>query len=168
MKHFSEIRAFEDAFELYHMPAVRIIGQETRNGGALGNTAPALWDEMFHSGAYEVLKTLPPVLEDSLYGWTCEYDAASDTFVYIVCAVTPANTPVPEGYCYRDIPETDCAKGLYGESVQQTVERARQAGYVPNWEPYGWNAEMYLQAEEDHPPKQVTAPWHWLVPVRKA
>lgn len=167
MKEFSEIKAFDDEFELYHLPKVRIIGKETRNGGALGNTAPALWDAAFQSGAYDHLKKLPHVLRDSLFGWTCEYDATTDTFVYIVCAVTPADTPVPEGYSYRDIPETVCAKGLYGETVQQTIERARTAGYVPNWDSYGWNAECYLDAEEQQPPKQTDMPWHWIVPVKK-
>lgn len=167
MKNFSEIKAFEDKFELYHLPESRIIGKAIRNGGKLGNTAPALWDETFQSGAYDTLKSMPHVLKDSLYGWTCEYDAESDTFVYIVCAVVPANTPVPDGFMYRDIPETICAKGIYGESVQETIERANELGYEPNWEPYGWNAELYLQAEEDNPPKQVDMPWHWIVPVKK-
>lgn len=40
MRNFSEIRAFEDEFELFELPASRLIGLEVRNGGALGNTAP--------------------------------------------------------------------------------------------------------------------------------
>ena len=167
MRGFAEIQAFEEAFELFSLPRIRVIGKEVRNGGALGNTAPALWDEVFSSGAYEVLKGLPQMLEDANYGWTCEYDAKTDTFVYMVCAITPENTPVPEGFTYRDYPETVCAKGLYGESVMQTVERAKELGYVPNWKLCGWNAELYLDAEEKKPPKACAQPWHWLVPVKK-
>lgn len=114
-----------------------------------------------------MLKTLPHILNDSLYGWLCEYDAESNTFVYIVCAMTPANTPVPEGFIYRDIPETDCAKGLYGENVSQTMKRAQEIGYTMNLDPYVWNAELYVQEEEDNPPKQADTPWHWIVPVKK-
>lgn len=168
MKNFSEIRAFDDEFEIFEMPASRLIGLETRNGGALGNTAPALWDKTFTIGAMDALMALPQVLEDSTFGWTCEYDPPTDTFIYIVCVLTPADTPVPEGFIYRNVPATLVAKGLYGESVAQTVERAQALGYETNWEECGWNAELYLQAEEDVPPKQADAPWHWLVPVRRS
>ena len=146
---------------------MRIIGKEVSSGGALGNTAPALWDDVFASGAHDVLMSLPHVLNDSLYGWTCEYSPATDTFVYIVCAMTPADTLVPEGFVYRDIPKTICAKGLFGESVPQTVKRAKELGYTTNWEPYGWNAELYIHEEEENPPKKDCMPWHWLVPVKR-
>lgn len=168
MRNFPEIKAFEDEFEVFELPASRLIGLEARNGGALGNTAPALWGQAFESGAMDALKALPQVLEGGTYGWTCEYDPSTDTFVYIVCVLTPAGTPVPEGFIYRDVSATLVAKGLYGESVAQTVERANVLGYGTNWEACGWNAELYLQAEEDAPPKQVDTPWHWLVPVRKS
>lgn len=167
MRSFSDIKAFENDFEVFHLPKSRIIGKEIRNGGALGNTAPALWDEVFSSGVHSILTSMPHILEGSLYGWTCEYDGETDTFVYLVCALTPADTPAPDGFVYRDIPETAVAKGKYGESVPQTIKRAKAMGYETNWEPYGWNAELYLQAEEDNPPKPADMPWHWLVPVKK-
>lgn len=167
MKNFSEIRAFDDEFDVFYLPKTRIIGKEIRNGGSIGNTAPSLWQDVYGSGAVEVLKALPHILNDSLYGWTCEYDAQTDTFIYIVCALVTEDTPVPDGYVFRDIPSTLCAKGLYGEGMQETIERITKLGYAPNWEPYGWNAELYIQAEEDNPPKQVETPWHWIVPVKK-
>lgn len=167
MKEFFEIKAFENNFEIYHLPKARVIGKEVRNGGTIGNTAPALWAEVFESGASEVLMALPHILKGCLYGWTCDYDAETDTFIYMVCALTPADTPVPEGFVYRDIPETYCAKGLYGEEMSQTIARIHEQGYVTNWEPYGWNAELYLPEEEADPPKQVDTPWHWIIPVRE-
>lgn len=168
MRNVSEICAFEDDFELFHLPAVRIIGKEVRNGGELGNTAPTLWDEMYSSGNCDTLMELPQMVDNSLFGWTCEYDPKTNTFIYIVCAMTPAGTPVPDGFVYRDIPETVCAKGLFGEDVPQTIERAAKLGYVSNWEPYGWNAELYIREEEENPPKDGCMPWHWLVPVKKS
>ena len=99
-------------------------------------------------------------------GWTCEYDPATDTFVYMVCAITPAGTEVPEGFTFRDWPETLCAKGLFGEDVGQTYERIKPLGYEANWESCPWNAELYLNAEMENPPKQCETPWHWLVPVK--
>lgn len=167
MKNFQEIKAFEDVFEVFYLPKARIIGKEVRNGGSMGNTAPSLWKEVFETGVSDVLLALPHVLKASLYGWTCDYDAETDTFSYIVCALTLADTPIPEGFVFKDIPETICAKGLYGEGMPQTIERINEYGYTTNWELYGWNAELYIQAEEDNPPKQVDMPWHWIVPIKK-
>ncbi len=166
MRNFSEIKAFENNFELFHLSKARVIGMEIRSGGSMGNTAPVVWKKVFQNGAFDILKSLPQVLNNSFYGWTCDHDAESDTFSYIVCVLTPAGTPVPEGFVYRDIPETICTKGLYGENFFETLERAKELGYEPNWEPYGWNAELYLDAEEDNPPKQVDTPWHWVIPVK--
>ena len=60
MREFAEVKAFDDAFGIYHLPKARVIGKEVRNGGTIGNTAPALWDEVFSSGtASKVSGELP-------------------------------------------------------------------------------------------------------------
>ena len=166
MQSVSEIRPFDDRLEVYHLPASRIIGVKARSGGMLGNTAPALWDSVLESGVDQTLRSMPSLISESLLGWTCEYDPETDTFVYMVCALTPAGTPVPDGFTYRDWPETLCAKGLFGEDVGQTCERMQSLGYAANWELCPWNAELYLDAEMANPPKQCDTPWHWLVPVK--
>lgn len=99
MKEFFEIKAFEDKFEVYHLPKSCVIGKEVCNGGSIGNTASDLWNDVFASGSIEVRMTLPHILNHSTYGWTCDYDAETD--------IAPADTPVPDGFVYRDIPETD-------------------------------------------------------------
>ncbi len=167
MRSISEVRPFEDWFEVYYLPASRIIGMEARSGGSLGNTAPALWDSVIAKGADQVLASLPALIPESLFGWTCEHDPATDTFVYMVCALTPADTPVPEGFSFRDWPETLCAKGLICEDVGQTIGHAGNAGYTDNWGSCPWNAELYLNAEVADPPGDFVTPWHWLVPVRR-
>ena len=166
MKTVSELRPFGTRLEVVHLPAARIIGLEARSGGALGNTAPALWNQVLSTGVADALRRLPLLVPGSLFGWTCEYDAPTDTFIYLVCALTPANAPVPEGFSHRDIPETDCVLGLFGEDIPQTLERAKQHGRVPNWEPWGWNAELYFDREMERPPEGIETPWHWLVPVK--
>lgn len=162
----SEILPFDDQIGVYQLPGLTHHRIETRSGGNLGNTAPALWDKFFSTGTDKVLASLPALIPESLFGWTCEYDPATDTFVYMVCILTPADTPVPDGFTYRDWPETLCAKGLFGEDVDQTCGRAKLLGYAINWEACPWNAELYLNAEEANPPKQCETPWHWLVPVK--
>lgn len=109
MLSVSEIHPFDESLNIYHLPAFRIIGIETRSGGKLGNTAPVLWDSVFKSGKDKALRALPSLIPDSLMGWTCEYDPATDTFVYMVCTITPAGTEVPEGFTFRDWPER-CAQ----------------------------------------------------------
>jgi len=168
MQSVSEIRPFMTEPGFFHLPAARIIGLETRSGGALGNTAPALWDKAFSSGLMDALMKLPALVERANFGWTMEYDAQTDAFVYMVCVLTPAGTPVPDGCTFRDLKETACILGLFGEDTMTTVARAEEAGYRTNWETCGWNAEIYLAAEEEHPPKACETPWRWLVPVKKA
>ncbi len=68
MKEFFEIKAFEDKFEIYHLPQAREIGKEVRNGGSIGNTAPDLWKDVFASGSMDALMKLPHLLSDSTYG----------------------------------------------------------------------------------------------------
>lgn len=166
MRCVSEIRPFEEILEIYHLPAFRIIGVEARSGGTLGNTAPALWDSVFKSGKDQTLRSLPSLIPESLMGWTCEHDPETDTFVYMVCTITPAGTEVPEGFTFRDWPETLCAKGLFGEDVGKTCEHIKLLGYTINWDICPWNAELYMDEEEANPPKQSKTPWHWLVPVK--
>ena len=168
MNPVSKLSPFQTEIAFFHLPAARIIGLETRSGGQLGNTAPALWEKAFSTGAMDTLLKLPSLVKDANFGWTMEYDAASDTFVYMICMLTPGDTPVPEGFTFRDLPETDCVLGLFGEDTMTTVERAKEAGFVPNWSVCGWNAEVYLTAEKKNPPKPSATPWRWLVPVKKA
>lgn len=166
MRSISEIKAFEEEFEILFIPKSRIIGKEARCGGALGNTAPALAERTINSIDWVTLKKLPHVMDYGC-GWTCDYDASTDTFSYIVGFITPADTPVPEGFVYRDVAQTLCAKGLFGEDVNKTVERATEAGYITNWQSSPWNTEFYIDEEEQSPPKEDCIPCHWLVPVKQ-
>lgn len=166
MRSLAEAKAFANTFEIFEMPSLRIIGLEARCGGELGNTAPALWGNVFQSSAEDTFLALPRWKSDCLFGWHCDYDAETDTFVYMVCVLSPAGAEVPPGFSFRDIPATPVALGLYGEDSDKTIARARALGFEPNGAPYGWNAELYFRKEEAHPPKSVKTPWRWLVPVK--
>lgn len=169
IKKLSEITPFATELVLVQLASSRLIGREARCGGELGNTAPSLWDEVYGSGAAKTLSALPELNWRELLGWTCEYDPASDTFCYLVGVLAPADAPIPSGMSSRDVPETLCAVGVYGESVEQTRIRAQALGYEPNWdaEGLGWNAELSFSEEEASPPAAADSPWHWLVPIKK-
>lgn len=163
----SDIRPFEREVEIFHAPAMRVIGKEARSGGALGNAAPALAEATMQSPIWALLEALPRVLPYGV-GWTCDFDPATGTFSYIVGFLTPANTPVPEGCAYRDVSATLCARGLLGEDAGQTAERAKALGYTTNWENAAWNTEFYIPEEEATWTREDAQPCHWLVPVREA
>ena len=163
----SDIVPFEEALAILSLPSARVIGKEARCGGELGNTAPALAEATLHSPAWAVLEALPRLMPYGL-GWTCDYDPATDTFSYIVGVLTPAGTPVPEGFIHRDIGGTLCARGLLGEDAGRTAERARALGYVADWEHSPWNSEFYIPEEEAGWTREDCLPCRWLVPVRRA
>lgn len=167
IRDISKSKPFDDNFELMSLPAVRIIGKEARNGGIYGDTGPALWKEVFSSGDSNILFSLPNAANNGLCGWICDFEPETDSFIYLVCAITPAGTDVPEGFVYRDIPETICTKGVRGEDIPQTIKRAEELGYITNWEPYEWNAEFYFEEEQDDPPGKTSDTWHWMIPVKK-
>lgn len=154
MEDIGEIRPGE-GFEVFWLPAVRIIGKEARCGGPLGNTAPGLVAEAFASDAWQVALRLPRVIENHV-DWMGDHDPADDTFSFVHCVIVPAGTPVPEGLVYRDLAETACGKGVDGESEQQTFARAAGAGYVENYGGNPWNIEVFFPEEDTS---------CWVVPV---
>ncbi len=82
--------------------------------------------------------------------------------------ISPADTPVPEGWDYRDLPASYVAKGAYGDEVGDVVAKLKVHGYHTCYTDLGWNAELYFYEEEANPPKQDCSPFRWLVPCRKA
>ena len=106
------------------------------------------------SGDWEKLRALPQVVPDSDFGWTCDYVAETDCFSYLCSAVTPAGTLVPEGFQFRDAPETLAAVGKWGDEIEDIVERLKGMGFEAAWGAAGcgWNAELYLKTELENPP----------------
>lgn len=164
MNNLSEAKAFAPNFELFEMPSLRIIGLEARWGGELGNTAPALWDNVLQSSAGDTLMALPNWKPDCLLGWLGEWDEETDTFVYMACVLCPPDAPVPDGFSHRDLPAVTVALGRYGEDAEKTLTRAHALGFEAA--PCSWRAELYFRKEQANPPKSVKSPGHWLIPVK--
>lgn len=159
MNNLMDAKFFTDEFELFSMPNIRIIGKETRCGGKLGNTAPKFMKALFESNDYQTLKELPSPLQGYLFDWTCDFDSSDNTYSFIHCAITTEGTQVPEGFAFRDVPATVCAKGAFGENMNKTIKRANKVGYTTNWGPYPWNAEYFVADQNKS---------HWFTPVKES
>jgi hypothetical protein len=157
MKNVSELTANVGEVEICEMPDVRVIGKYTRTN------PPSLWEQCFSDGTIGVLEGLPRLIQNAILGFTCDFNPEDGTNGYIVGVITPANTPVPQGFMHKDLPSTIVAKGIFGESMDCTVKRFEELGYT--YQIYdldtGWNAEIYFKDD----PNNDT--WSNLMPIKR-
>lgn len=138
--------------EFGNIPSMRVIGREVSVTMAKGveNPVPALWDASFRDGTMEMLDKLPLAIGDCYIGWMG--DAVENGFAYIVGIAAVADTPVPEGMQYRDVPACKVARStiagnlqngdVYGNAHEMTVAAIETRGYHPDYS-HGWSAEVY-------------------------
>ncbi len=169
LRHISELHPFWETFEIFYMPASRVIGVEQayKSDGSDGGAGPQ-WARVCSSDIWKTLGELPLVIPNTGFGWTCDDNHETGCFSYIVAMLTPAGTPVPEGCQYRDIPPALVAVGRWDEHFDEVKEQMNQRGYKPCWDDKGcgFNAELYFWEEESlpHSPDQE---WRWLIPCKK-
>ena len=164
---------FSKRFSIFLLPTSRAIGMEERHklhGGPELVAAPQ-WVSAFGSELWKTVQALPQLIPGSAFGWTCDYDAESDTFSYLVSVLCPAGTPVPEGCQFRDVPPTHAAVGLWGDDLHKVIKRVKRRGYVTHYKDEGceWNAELYFGEEKANPPRRPKANeagCRWMVPCK--
>ena len=169
MKNIHEIKPFVEEQEFFLMPEVRIIGIEGRCKLHTGSNADVMevW-QRFDETVTAKLDILPRAMPNALLGWTGDCPEGSDTYSYIISAICPADTPVPEGLVYRDLPASYVAKGRYGDGLNDVVNTFTSKGFLTCYIDLPWNAELYLDDEENNPPiKDCHQPFRWLVPCVK-
>lgn len=138
-------------FEVQNFKAVRIIGKEVVVGKK--NPSVELWETFLKDGTNEFLQSLPErvsPLGDTV-GWMGDYNPKTREFVYIAGIFTKPDTPVPEGFSYRDIP--DCLMGIgwiEGKTSElqkgahvKTEKIMRDNGYEPDYSVVGISLEYY-------------------------
>lgn len=138
--------------EFFNLPPVRIIGKEVLNGG-VENPVPELWSKCFKEDVFKELETLSPEM-DYYIGWMGEYKRETGKFTYIAGLFMPINTPVPNGFQYRDL--SACMVGMgwingdfengevFTRSHDLTVGGIQANGYEPDYS-QGWSAEVYAK-----------------------
>lgn len=150
--------------EIFQMPNVIIIGKARRNS-QLTNGAGVFWGELYRDGTLEKLSKLPRIINNSLVGWTgdcCDDEnIATRDFTYMIGAIVPYDTPIPEGFDYRVLHKTLVIKGLHGQDMSEVVDELTRMGYTTSYgDNNGWNAELYIDGEPDEDK------WSWLVPIK--
>jgi len=153
--------------EIFIMPDVRIIGVARKclfESDDMGATPhDDYWNEFLSHGS--LTNNLPYVIKDSLVCWTGDSPQGSDYYTYMPGVICPANTPVPAGLDYRDLPASYVAKGVYGDEVADVVKKFKPQGFVTCYTDLGWNAKLFLSEGEKK--NHHNAPCRWLVPCIK-
>lgn len=169
VKNINEMIPFVDEQEIFIMPEIRIIGHEIRcKLNDTVNHIPQFCMDFFNNGASDGLDELPRAIPNAWLGWTGDCPGGSDTYSYIMSNACPAGTSVPEGYVYRDLPASFVAKGEFGDSINKVISNFTPQGFITCYTDLGWNAELYLDGEDESPPKKdVKQPFRWLVPCVK-
>ena len=170
-RHISEIQPMQEALEIFRLPACRVIGIERtyKLGGKEQHAAAPQWARVTDSEIWKTICALPRVLPDACFGWTCDcIPKKRKRFCYYVATLTPADTPVPEGCQFRDIPATLVAAGRWDEPMHQVLENMKPLGFATHWDDAGcgWNAELYLDEEEGFPTPNGQE-WRWLIPCKE-
>ena len=169
-RHISEIQPMQGALEIFRLPACRVIGieQTYKLGGKEQHAAAPQWAHVTDSEIWKTICTLPRVIPEACFGWTCEcLPKKKKAFSYFVSMLTPADTPVPEGCQFRDVPATLVAAGRWDEPMHEVIEKMKPLGFVTHYndEGCGWNAELYLDEEEGFPTPNGQE-WRWLIPCK--
>jgi len=134
--------------EFFNLPPVRMIGKEVAHGYNCGNPVPELWDKCHQDGTLKVLESLSPEMAYYI-GWMGDYNSETKRFVYIAGMFMPANTPVPDGFQYRDISACMVGMGFINGNIMDaiprqhdlTVEGIKANGYTVD-SSQGWSAEV--------------------------
>ncbi len=123
-----------------HLPQLRLIGKRYSNNdrdqhGSYGGK----WQEWMEQGWFKPLERLGSLQEngDAVVG-AMRFN--NGTFEYWIGAFYPADTEVPEGYSYADIPESDIATcWIYGRDDNgELYGKDPHEACVAKWLEKGW------------------------------
>lgn len=130
----------------------RVIGKEIRTKVAGEyNPIPQFWMKCFEDRVFQILESMPDCILDSSYiGWEGEYDPNTNEFSYIVGMFMKPDTPVPEGFDFRDLPACKMAIGwikgkepeIYMEGTPLMVSGMKEKGFEYD-DSEGYMVEVY-------------------------
>lgn len=170
MKNINElIAASPEEYEIFMMPNVKVIGiarQCTFENDSVGlSPHEDFWNEFF--AFRSIIDRLPLVIKNSMVCWTGDSPKGSNYYTYMPGVICSADTPVPNGLDYRDLPASYVAKGVYGDERNMTdvYEYLKSLGFTTCYTDLGWNAKLFLGEDEKN--SHYNSPCRWLVPCMK-
>lgn len=139
-------------FQVDQLPEIRIIGKAIYPDMDMKeNPIPAFWQECFRDGTFSKLEELEEYYMDSSYvGWMSDWGIEGDKFTYICGILMKSDTPVPEGFIYRDIAASTVAigwiqgleKDVYPVAHEFTEKAMEEQGYKLD-QSANWCMELY-------------------------
>jgi len=143
MRDLSEIKPFGENHGIFHLPPLKLIGKvhvAPQRGEKEGSKIYAarqeegtnkFFDEFCDSPEFKTMLQLPSIIESVIC--VIGFEMTDDNYAYLMmCAVVPAETPVPDGLDWRRTPETLLAVGKNRECLNEIKERIEHEGYLPN------------------------------------
>ena len=99
-------------------PKARVIGKsviQKLDVGIDDRTIQDLWERMEKDGSLDFLLSLPNRTTQNYdtVGWMWDWQPGDDQYTYLAGILVEPNTPVPEGYVYRDIVDCEMAIGWF-------------------------------------------------------
>lgn len=138
-------------FQINQLQDYRIIGKAIYTMmGIKENPIPSFWGKCFEDGTFEQLEEMDDYhIDNSYVGWMGDWKE-DGTFTYICGMLMKQNTPVPEGYIYRDVPASTVAigwiqgleKDIYPVAHEITQKAMEEKGYRADYGE-GWCMELY-------------------------
>lgn len=122
-----------------HMPACRFVGKKYGDADRINGNFGAKWSEFFDHGWFGMLEQAAQWPVDEGYEDGGAYVGLmrvkdGEPFEYWVGMFLPENTPVPEGFEFRDFEESELGVGWV---------------YGPEWDLYGHESEVAEKLGEE-------------------
>lgn len=142
-------------FEISRLPKLKLVGKELRYNMEAhmkgDNRIPAFWDKCFADDIFSLLeKQADYVYDDAYVGVMLDWDKGDGDFSYIAGMLMKEGAAVPDGYCSRELEETEAAIGwVRGKNVADvcscahllTENAVKEKGY--SCDQMKWCMELY-------------------------
>ncbi len=131
----SDIFPFENRLRFFSLPDVRLIGKTMRHTNGTDVTPiPLFWNE-YYTRYHDLARALPQMIRTTL-AWIGEYDPITQQYTYMICVICPAQTPVPDGFEFRDVPAMLLGHGTVSEhppdahNIERFAQAVSEAGFI--------------------------------------
>lgn len=162
-------------FDVQNLPALTVAGRavRVRMSDEMDDPVHELWARCHGDGTFDELAGLG-TFDPSHVGWMGDFDARTNSFVYLCGMLLPAGLEVPEGFDVRPIGPCPVAVGwVQGEPdelvplAQDLTEQAMvEADLVPD-EDAGWALELYNCPRYTEPGPEGEVIVDFYVPCRE-